>query len=307
MRVGNCRATFLLALAVSWLLVAPSEAALPKCLQDARWASDPLDRTNLVGALVAVRTSRGNLALLLVNSGPTLLISNLTVYEPSGRIMLHKRGMRIGPSSFFDADSGLERSRNADLWWHSISSGVSRLEPRNGAQLHLCSHIRGRTRAEWLEYWAFLADTSEEAARRGKCGALWELARCLPRYCQSDAHCQFGHFWGDGHWDQERKARCIYNECREDELDDLIAYGYACYWNFQCSGRDFEGECVNNSPDYDGENVGGFCDSYQRKTCHGVGKYEPCITLDGRIGKAECREWKRLGSCIALEYQPVPP
>lgn len=306
MRVGHWRTKFLFSLAMTWLLVGPCEAALPECLQEARWTSNPLDRTDLVGALVAVRTSRGNLALLLVNSGETLLISNLTVYDLSGRVLLYKRGMRAGPSSFFDADSGLERSRDADVWWHGIAPGTSRLEPNNGAQLHLCSRIRGRTRAEWLKQWAFLADTSEEAAGKGRCSYLWNLKRCLPEYCQSDAHCQFGHFWGNNYWDQEKKAVCIYNECREEEfplVPDDTPDGWGCRQNADCDNRNFTGDCV---PDKTSPR-GATCVSFERKSCLAVGRYEACITLDGRIGKAQCREWKRLGTCVALEYQPEPP
>lgn len=135
--------------------------------------------------------------------------------------------------------------------------------------------------------WDFWMDTTEETARKGKCTVGPNLTRCPPSYCESDKHCQFGHRWGLNFWDQEYYGFCIQNECRENREIGLDPNGSMCKSNYECNNKNFEGNCEL-----------GQCRSIPRQSCDTPGAMHVCVTIDGKQGKASCREWHKLGTCL---------
>jgi hypothetical protein len=151
------------------------------------------------------------------------------------------------------------------------------------------TRIKGKTRAEWQAIWRHNADTSEDAARGGACSTWPDLTRCPPDYCETDAHCQFGHYWGLGSWDQEVYGFCVEGECREDREMTIDPNGSPCNHTWECDNRNYLGECEQ-----------GRCVSQARRNCDTPGADYPCITPDRKQGFATCRDWGKLGTCIPV-------
>ena len=148
-----------------------------------------------------------------------------------------------------------------------------------------------RNKKFWQDKWDTLVSTKEEDARKGKCHAGWDLNRCPPSYCEIDKHCQFGHYWGVGIWDQEFDGLCIQNECKENKDTNLDPDDSPCRQNAQCNNMNFEGYCDSNKQ----------CVSTPRKSCDTPGADEICITPDKKSGHAVCRDWGKLSTCIEIK------
>lgn len=93
-----------------------------------------IHRSRLRSRILFARTNRGNFAKMHVNSGTTLRITKLVVYNREGCLIKVAHNLRIRSSFSCDLDEARESSAGADFWWHGVSRGVHYLEPRNSAR-----------------------------------------------------------------------------------------------------------------------------------------------------------------------------
>ena len=117
---------------------------LPACVEAAEWSSDPIPGGTLWaaggpgGAVVAVKTNAGNLALLSVSALDTLVLESAQLFTAAGKEISTKEYLRIPAGSTFDLDTGTASSDStADLKWNSDAEGKS-LEPLNKAMVYSC-------------------------------------------------------------------------------------------------------------------------------------------------------------------------
>jgi hypothetical protein len=107
-------------------------------IQESTFSSANIPRSELVARIILAKTSEGNYAKMYVNSGPNLLITELTVYNPSGCIIKTGKNITVSATYSFDIDNAVQTNiANGDFWWHALSSSDSRFDPKNGATFAL--------------------------------------------------------------------------------------------------------------------------------------------------------------------------
>lgn len=109
-----------------------------------------IPRSVLHNRILLVKTSSGNYAKILVQSGPNLNVFQLTVYNAAGCIIKTAGSFNVNASFFCDIDTGTQVGNvaSADFWWHALSSSDSQLEPKNGATFALFKDFDATTFAE---------------------------------------------------------------------------------------------------------------------------------------------------------------
>ncbi len=122
--------------------------ALPVCLQQSNFSSEPIPGQSVADAEFAVRTDQGNLALLKVTHGEpfenngaqffALVVEDLQLFDSAGQFsLLSAKDLAISSTGSLDVDNGVEKGRGTDIFWQRLEDNYL-LTPRNGAEIYLC-------------------------------------------------------------------------------------------------------------------------------------------------------------------------
>ncbi len=106
---------------------------IPFYLKRAPFSTAKISRSQLRGAVVAFKTSRGKYAIAEVYAGTDLLLKNIRVYNRDGTIYASRPSLVVRGTYLCDIDTIRETRYGADLWWQAVRPGVNYLVPRNGA------------------------------------------------------------------------------------------------------------------------------------------------------------------------------
>lgn len=122
-------------------------------LQAARYSSAHVDGRALADRTVFARTRAANYAKFqAVMVGSCLQISGLTVYDPSGVILLSAAPFTVRSSFGADIEHGTEVGpADGDFSWHGISAGVNELVPTLGTSYALFVDFDAISLAEVLK------------------------------------------------------------------------------------------------------------------------------------------------------------
>ena len=197
-----------------WNLAEAEE--LPSCLQFAmtKWSSIPVSRNTVAErggeVFIAIKSTKGNLALIKVKSGDNWLIDTLDLYKPTGILgpsssgssttvplgkiytgdkILSKTHQTLKSSFMLDVDTGkMTTSTDADIWLKGISISGEQLKPVNGAQIFFCPPQQDSR-----------ARNGASCRNNSQCDSNYcaDNFRCAPidysgqkdQYCHHDNHC----------------------------------------------------------------------------------------------------------------------
>lgn len=106
---------------------------VPLYLLRAPFSTAKISRSQLRGAIVGFKTSRGKYAIAEVYAGTNLLLKNIKVYNSNGTIYATKPSLIVRGTYLCDIDTIRETRYGADFWWQAVRPGVNFLVPRNGA------------------------------------------------------------------------------------------------------------------------------------------------------------------------------
>ena len=106
---------------------------VPLYLHRAPFSTAKISRSQLRGAIVGFKTSRGKYAIAEVFAGTNLLLKNIRVYNSNGTIYASKPSLIVRGTYLCDIDTIRETRYGADFWWEAVRPGVNYLVPRNGA------------------------------------------------------------------------------------------------------------------------------------------------------------------------------
>jgi C1A family cysteine protease len=106
---------------------------VPLSLLRAPFSTAKISRSQLRGAIVGFKTSRGKYAIAEVYAGTNLLLKNIKVYNSNGTIYATRPSLVVRGTYLCDIDTIRETRYGADFWWEAVRPGVNFLVPRNGA------------------------------------------------------------------------------------------------------------------------------------------------------------------------------
>lgn len=116
-------------------VVPAAPTRLSRKLTQAPYSTAKISRSRLRTAILFIKTSRGRFAVCEAYAGYNLLLRNLRVYNPDGRIHLVRDSLVIRGTYLCDIDSARETQLDADFWWEAVRPGVNYLVPRNNASV----------------------------------------------------------------------------------------------------------------------------------------------------------------------------
>lgn len=125
---------------------------VPLYLRRAPYSTSKISRSQLRGAIVAFKTSRGKYAIAEVYAGTNLLLKNIRVYNPSGTLYTSKPSLVIRGTYLCDLDTISETRYGADFWWEAVRPGINYLVPRNGAKACVLYNFANITASRISQY-----------------------------------------------------------------------------------------------------------------------------------------------------------